>query len=60
MYFNFRTWRDYISKDGTILFPKMARLRFQTWHDFTSEHVPDLKSRHLKNFLVVIIFENRQ
>lgn len=38
MYFNFRTWRDYISKDGTILFPKMARLRFRTWHDFTSEH----------------------
>ena len=24
------------------------------------DNVPDLKSRHLKNFLVVIIFENRQ
>ena len=37
MYFNFRTWRDYISKDGTILFPKMARFYFQRWHDSISK-----------------------
>lgn len=52
MYFNFRTWRDYISKDGTILFPKMARLRFQTWHDFTSEYgmisLPNMARLHFR------------